>query len=280
MARIKRKGNQKKKPGKRRGRGQKPVADPATKESDTSGHRSPLASKVSKANLPAKSRVLPPSFDPLEKNVFERVPMPENYVFVPKGNVYITRHCRTNTKESNRIVYVVYVSLFRQSQTQSQDKALTNTQDKSGKRTRGIRVPEEVHVKVCDMETLTAKTRADETEARDIKIISRSRDLLREEYPSMPAESLEIILNHAFLKGSGRVGRTSIKSDDRKAELAVEAHIRHTHTPYDELLDGGMKREKARKIVWPTIQRIKKLWEDGKEEDTENLVMELSSGPV
>ncbi|KAJ6031669.1 hypothetical protein N7540_002401 [Penicillium herquei] len=251
------KGNSKR--GQRRGRGQRRPADTATKESDTVGHRSPLASKVSRANIPAKSGVLPPSFDPLEKNIFERVPMPENYVFVPKGNVYITRHCRTITKESNRVVYLIY--------------------DKTGKRTRGIRVPEEVHAKVCDMETSTAKTRADATEARDVKVISRGRDLLREEYPFMPAESLEVILNHAFLKGSGRVGRTSMRSDERKAELAVEAHIRHTHTPYDELLNGGMERDKARKTVWPTIQRIKKTWEDGKGEDTENLVVDLTLSP-
>ncbi|KAJ5704256.1 hypothetical protein N7493_011394 [Penicillium malachiteum] len=259
MTRIKKKGNHKKRHGKHRGRGQKRPADTATKESDTSGHRSPLASKVSRTNLPAKSKILPPSFDPLEKNIFERVPMPENYVFVPKGNVYITRHCRTITKESNRVVYLVYA--------------------KSGKRTRGIRVPEEVHAKVCDMETSTAKTRADAAEARDVKATSRNRVLLREEYPFMPAKSLKIILDHAFLKGSGRVGRTTRMSDERKAELAVEAHIRHVHTPYDELLNGGTRRDKARRMVWPAIKRIKKLWVDGKEEDTENEVIDLTSSP-
>ncbi|KAJ5712101.1 hypothetical protein N7488_006257 [Penicillium malachiteum] len=185
--------------------------------------------------------------------------MPENYVFVPKGNVYITRHCRTITKESNRVVYLVYA--------------------KSGKRTRGIRVPEEVHAKVCDMENLTAKTRADATEARDVKATSRNRVLLREEYPFMPAQSLKTILDHAFLKGSRRVGRTTMVSDERKAELAVEAHIRHAHTPYDELLDSGTRRDKARKMVWSTIKRIKKLWVDGKEEDTENEVVDLTSSP-
>lgn len=46
----------------------------------------------------------------VKQNIFERDAMPEDYVFVPKGDVYITRHCRTDTKTSNRIVYLVYVS--------------------------------------------------------------------------------------------------------------------------------------------------------------------------
>lgn len=76
----------------------------------------------------------------------------------------------------------------------------------------------------------------------------------------MPAASLETVVNHAFLKGSGRVGRTSKRTDERKAELAVEAHIRHTHTPYEELLDAGMDREEARELVWDTVQQIKAEW--------------------
>lgn len=77
----------------------------------------------------------------------------------------------------------------------------------------------------------------------------------------MPESSLDVVLNHAFLKGSGRVGRTSMTTDKRKASLAVEAHIRHTHTPYDSLLDGGMERDEARKKVWPAVKVIRKSWE-------------------
>jgi hypothetical protein len=79
----------------------------------------------------------------------------------------------------------------------------------------------------------------------------------------MPAESLEAILDHAFLKGSGRVGRTAMKTDERKADLAVEAHIRHTHTPYEAMLHAGTGREEARRAVWGLIQAIKTAWEGG-----------------
>ena len=35
---------------------------------------------------------------------------PKGYVFVPKGDVYITRKCTTLTQESGQEVHIVYVS--------------------------------------------------------------------------------------------------------------------------------------------------------------------------
>lgn len=77
----------------------------------------------------------------------------------------------------------------------------------------------------------------------------------------MPKPSLELILNHAFLKGSGRVGRTARISDEHRIHLAVEAHIRHVMTPYDKLLDEGVERNKARKQVWDTVQAVGRAWQ-------------------
>jgi hypothetical protein len=76
----------------------------------------------------------------------------------------------------------------------------------------------------------------------------------------MPPSSLEKILEHAFLKGLGRVGRSTTRSDERKAELAVEAHIRHLHTKYEELLDSGIERDQARDKVWDAVQDVKAAW--------------------
>jgi hypothetical protein len=38
--------------------------------------------------------------------------LPADYVFVPRGDVYITRNCRSKTKESQRLVYKVYVRML------------------------------------------------------------------------------------------------------------------------------------------------------------------------
>lgn len=52
--------------------------------------------------------------------------MPDGYILVPKGDVYITRHCRSKTKESERIVYVVYVCPYPTHQFQGK-KWTTNS---------------------------------------------------------------------------------------------------------------------------------------------------------
>ncbi|KAJ5743221.1 hypothetical protein N7533_010323 [Penicillium manginii] len=189
------------------------------------------------------------SDDPLEKNIVDKSPMPDGYIFVQKGDVLGKPTFIPDT---------------------STNSTLTKNQDKAGKRSFGIRVPSSIHSEVLKTAAETAESRAKAVKSNDRKVLSRGRQLLRSEFPLMPAATLDIVINHAFLKGSGRVGRTGMTTDKRKASLAVEAHIRHTHTPYDSLLDGGMERSDARKKVWPTVKAIKKSWEgDGDGEDGE-----------
>lgn len=139
---------------------------------------------------------------------------------------------------------------------------ITNStnQDAKGKRTLGIRVPKDIYHSVRSDAVATASSRADAVKVRDERDLARSRKLLLAQFPKMPPSSLERILEHAFLKGSGRVGRSTKRSDERKAELAVEAHIRHLHTPYEELLDQGMQRDQARDRVWDAVQEVKAAW--------------------
>ncbi|CAG8108335.1 unnamed protein product [Penicillium salamii] len=209
--------------------------------------------KQTKCKPQKKAVPIPISEDPLEKNIPENTPMPEGYILVPKGDVYITRHCRSKTKDNHQIVYVVY--------------------NRTGKRTLGIRVPEEIHTTVLASAAATKESRANAVESRDKKDLSKSRALLEAEFPLMPAETLQIILEHAFLKGSGRVGRTGRISDEKKVLLAVEAHIRHVHTPYETLLEGGVGRMKAREMVRGSILAVERAWQ-GLLEEKEVIVLD------
>ncbi|KAJ5167510.1 uncharacterized protein N7482_006291 [Penicillium canariense] len=156
--------------------------------------------------------------------------------------------CRVKTKESNQTVYMVF--------------------NKTGKRSLGIRVPSDIHREVLTMSKATASSRATAVKSRDSKFLAQGRELLQEQFPLMPKDTLDIILEHAFLKGSGRVGRTSTMSDKHKAQLAVEAHVRHKYTPYESMLESGLDRSLARKKVWDTVQAIRKAWEgDGAKKD-------------
>ncbi|RAL17001.1 DUF2293 domain-containing protein [Aspergillus homomorphus CBS 101889] len=190
--------------------------------------------------------ILPPSSDPLEKNCLRQDPCPKNYTFVPKGDVYITRHCRSKTKEAHQVVYVVY--------------------DDKGKSTIGLRVPYDIHESVRHSAAETAETRAQAVHNRDERDLTKARQLLRTQFPLMPESALETIVNHAFLKGAGRVGRATTVSDKRKAILATEAHIRHTQTPYDSLLHSGLPREEAREAVFGLVRTIRATWEGGDQE--------------
>ncbi|KAL2824939.1 hypothetical protein BDW59DRAFT_162130 [Aspergillus cavernicola] len=201
----------------------------------------PVEPKVSPRVVKYKIATQWPSSEPFEKNCLQTDPLPDDYVFVPRGNVYVTRNCRSKTKGSHQLVYKVY--------------------DNTGKKPVGIRIPAEIHAAVVQSAEETAESRANAVKLRDDKDLARSRQLLRKQFPLMPAESLEIVLHHAFLKGSGRVGRTSTTSDEHKAVLAVEAHIRHIHTPYESLLSAGKGREDARKAVWGMVQTIRAAWE-------------------
>jgi hypothetical protein len=71
-----------------------------------------------------------------------------------------------------------------------------------------------------------------------------------------------IIALHACLKYSERVGRSAAtrRLDAAAVELAVNAHIRHAETEYDDLLAKGYERWEARERVRGTAERIMGLW--------------------
>lgn len=72
--------------------------------------------------------------------------------------------------------------------------------------------------------------------------IDRQADAaLRDLFPRIPNTDREMIIQHAFQKGAifhGKpvVGLQAELSLSRRVQLAANAHIRHTHTRYDELL--------------------------------------------
>ncbi len=60
-------------------------------------------------------------------------------------------------------------------------------------------------------------------------------------YPRCPKGTEIDIAEHASLKHSGRIGRSAAarQLDNEAVRLAVNAHIRHVETKYDELLARG-----------------------------------------
>ena len=81
-------------------------------------------------------------------------------------------------------------------------------------------------------------------------------------YPGCPPAESNEIAEHACEKYSGRVGRSAEAKqfDEEMIALAVRAHIRHVHTKYDSLLNGGWYRDDARARVVSEVDRILEEW--------------------
>lgn len=85
-------------------------------------------------------------------------------------------------------------------------------------------------------------------EVKDKEYIIAFSEAIRLRYPNCPINREVKIAEHACAKHSGRVGRTaSAKEFDAKMiDLAVEAHIRHTETNYDNEFGKGKRKKEIR----------------------------------
>jgi len=99
-------------------------------------------------------------------------------------------------------------------------------------------------------------------EAEDREYIGDLTEAILKRFPACPPAEARAIAEHAGLRGSGRVGRSAASRafDTGAIELAVRAHIRHTHTKYDELLMQGTNRLEARAVVREGIDRVAEAW--------------------
>ena len=184
------------------------------------------------------------AMDTLEKTLNSNAPLPQGYVFVAKGNVYITRRCREKTRQAGRVLFIV--------------------QDPRTKLRIGLACPDHVFRDVQASETATAADRQRQVATKDKNYIANARVILLRLFPRIPPGAAEAVLKHGYLKGSGRVGRSSTMSDSKKMIMAVTAHARHKHTPYDALLRekgrGQARRFEARAQIRGQLLQVLRNW--------------------
>lgn len=87
---------------------------------------------------------------------------------------------------------------------------------------------------------------------------------VRRLYPGCPPGVEHRIAEHACRKYSGRVGRsaTAKRLDPEAVFLAVQAHVRHRHTDYDDLLMQGHDRADARFEVQDRVVEVLDRWRE------------------
>lgn len=96
----------------------------------------------------------------------------------------------------------------------------------------------------------------------DRDFIAALTGAILQRYPGCPADEAGRIAEHTGCRSSGRVGRSAAGRalDATAVDLAVIAHIRHSHTNYDELLMGGTARLDSRALVREKIDRVLEKW--------------------
>jgi hypothetical protein len=175
----------------------------------------------------------------------------DQLVFLPAGDTALTRRAR---KHSPLAAVVVRFSRARkryerqgllvaqEAIARAEDECAADAPERAAARARAALVRQEE-----DREFITALTE---------KIAQR--------YPGCPADEARGIAEHTGLRSSGRVGRSAAgrELDGSAVDLAVIAHIRHTHTNYDELLMGGTERLDARAQVREKIDRVLAKWRE------------------
>lgn len=98
--------------------------------------------------------------------------------------------------------------------------------------------------------------------AEDVELQASLVKEIRRMFPRCPAERAEAIARHTSLRGSGRVGRSAAGRllDEKAIMLAVAASVRHEDTGYDDLLMSGIRRDVARDMTRPAIDRVLAAW--------------------
>jgi hypothetical protein len=174
----------------------------------------------------------------------------DHLVFLPSGDTALTRRAR---KHSTLVAVVIKWSRARHRyerqgllvENQALDQAESDCLQDSEARTR--------------RREREAKRRAE----LDRGYVEQFASHVRELFPQCPPGREIAIAEHACLKYSERIGRSAAaKSFNEEAiRLAVIAHVRHTETPYDELLSRGYERWDAREEVTPIVEQVLAQWE-------------------
>ena len=170
-------------------------------------------------------------------------------IFLPSGNAALTRRAQ---KHSVLSAVVLKWSLARKRYERQgllvEDKALER----------------------AEIECLADREARDQRREReaarraklDRKYVESFANRVREIFPRCPSGREMVIAEHACLKCSGRIGRTTAAKelDEPAVRLAVIAHIRHAETLYDELLATGYDRQDARTEVDEAVGHILSKW--------------------
>jgi hypothetical protein len=170
--------------------------------------------------------------------------------YLPRGDVAITRRATKYTK-----LRAVVLEWSRTRKRYERQGVLAEPE--------AIRRAEEESLADAELRERRRERDATRREAEDQQFVAAFAGAVRAQFPSCPAGVERAIAEHACQKYSGRVGRSAAarQFDSEAVHLAVIAHIRHTRTDYDLLLNRWGDRMLARSEVRGQVDEILQQWQ-------------------
>ncbi|KAJ5112112.1 hypothetical protein N7532_000157 [Penicillium argentinense] len=212
----------------------------------------------------------------LASSIYLDVEPPANYTFVASGTPLLTKTCKNRCRAEGSRIFAVSTS------HDNPNFALTRLSIQVHR--VGYHFPTAVVNRVCydlglyltdsgkavPLNTPTALEELSDTDKDQVTLNTEARDTIQDMFPNIPADDLNQIIKRSFQKGGGKIGTAFEHSLNRRVHLAVVAHIRHTYTDYDWILENQYEWVDARKVTeQPTLAKLME-WRGNDENGREN----------
>lgn len=170
--------------------------------------------------------------------------------YLPSGNATLTRRAKKHSR-----IHAVVVQWNRARKRYERQGILAEPE--------AIQRAEEECLGDADLRKARCQREQSKRIEVDRKYVTEFAREIRKLFPNCPATGEVKIAEHACRKYSGRVGRSAAAKDFalQTIMLAVQAHIRHAYTNYDDLLMEGLERISARAEVREQVEKILNRWQ-------------------
>ncbi|WCH90856.1 DUF2293 domain-containing protein [Streptomyces moderatus] len=173
-------------------------------------------------------------------------------VFLPRGDTALTRRSR----EESALSAVVVRFNRRRSRYERQGVLVEEA---------GLARAEERCLADAEARRRRRMRDARRRAGEDVRFAEAFEAEIRRLFPGCPADRARDIAGHASVRGSGRVGRSAAGRALTEVAVtsAVVAAVRHTDTPYDQLLMSGVPRHEARRRIMAMVETTLRAWRVG-----------------
>ncbi|KAK0386353.1 hypothetical protein NLU13_6190 [Sarocladium strictum] len=173
---------------------------------------------------------------------------PPGFEFVPMGNPELTTACKELSREKDAMIFIV------SSLKDAPAGSLSHQVHRIGHHIRES-IVEEARAKfdVLPMGSSLPVGRPEPIPTSQTQYNAQVDAAIRDLFPRIPNTDRQIIIEHSFdlsaksRKGEKPVGLSADITLARRVQLAVLAHIRHTHTRYDDL---------RKETTWVNARRV------------------------